>query len=457
MKYVSGGLLYNYNIEELHSLIKTNEIHPRDIVRECINRTKETDPKYHVWSSFDDKDIINQVSDDFLFANTEYDMSGIPVAIKDIFNTKTLPTQMGSPIWKNFMAGNDARVVHSLKEAGAIICGKTVTAEFAVHKLNETLNPHDISLTPGTSSSGSAVSVATGVCSVAIGSQTAGSIVRPASFTGVYGFKPSYGLVPRTGMLKTTDTLDSIGFFTIHYKDLLRVFEAVRVKGKNYPLSNGPLTDIKRQNKNKSKPWRVAFIKTYTWDDAEEYAKNSIEKYINKLANLNDVYVEEIKLPKEFEKIHELHSIIYKKALSYYFSKEYKTFDQMSDKMIDLIEQGLKISPTDYNHAINEQHLFINSMDQIMQKFDVLIALSTAGVAPPREIEEKMDSSLIWNTLQLPTVAVPGFVNDNNIPFGFQVCSRKYNDYLLLRFLDYIYENDMIPKKMNPILKKFFL
>jgi len=98
MKYVSGGLLYNYNIEELHSLIKTNEIHPRDIVRECINRTKETDPKYHVWSSFDDKDIINQVSDDFLFANTEYDMSGIPVAIKDIFNTKTLPTQMGSPI-----------------------------------------------------------------------------------------------------------------------------------------------------------------------------------------------------------------------------------------------------------------------------------------------------------------------------------------------------------------------
>ena len=124
-----------------------------------------------------------------------------------------------------------------------------------------------------------------------------------------------------------------------------------------------------------------------------------------------------MKLPKEFERIHELHSVIYKKALSYYFSKEYKTFDQMSDIMIDLIEQGLKISPTYYNDAINEQLFFINSIDKIMQKYDVLLSLSTAGIAPPREIEEKIDSSLIWNTLQLPTAAVPRFTN-NNLPFG---------------------------------------
>ena len=158
-----------------------------------------------------------------------------------------------------------------------------------------------------------------------------------------------------------------------------------------------------------------------------------------------------MKLPKEFERIHELHSVIYKKALSYYFSKEYKTFDQMSDIMIDLIEQGLKISPTYYNDAINEQLFFINSIDKIMQKYDVLLSLSTAGIAPPREIEEKIDSSLIWNTLQLPTAAVPRFTN-NNLPFGFQVCSRKYNDLLLLNFLDYIYEKEMIPQKMYPML-----
>ncbi len=448
----SKSLFYDYNIEQLHSLIKSKELRYRDLVEECINRTKEVDPKYHVWASFDEDDFLSQVDDNMTLTGRDYDMSGIPVAVKDIFNTITLPTQMGSPLWKGFTAGNDARVVHTLKEAGALIAGKTVTAEFAVHALNETLNPHDISLTPGTSSSGSVVSIAMGVCPVALGTQTAGSIVRPASFTGVYGFKPSFGLVPRTGILKTTDSLDSVGFFTIHYKDILRVFEAVRVRGKNYPISNAALYDAQRQNKDKSRPWRVAFFKTCTWGDAADYAKENMEHYINKLANLNDVEVVEVELPKEFERIHDLHLTIYRKALSYYFSKEYKTFDKMSDKMVDLIEQGVKISPAEYYDAIRDQDALCNSMDEMMKKYDVLISLSTAGVAPPREIEEMPDPALIWNTLQLPVVAVPGFVNENNLPYGFQVCSRKYNDYLLLNFLDYLRENDMIPEKMNPVL-----
>ena len=455
MKGLSGGLFFNHNIAQLHSLINEKKITFQNIVEACIERTRQIDPIYNIWASFDQDDIKSQIPKDITFRNENKKMIGVPVGVKDIFNTNSLPTQMGSSIWKNFTAGNDARVVHDLKEAGAIICGKTVTAEFAVHKLNETLNPHDEKLTPGTSSSGSAVSVATGVCPVALGSQTAGSIVRPASFTGVYGFKPTYGLIPRTGMLKTTDTLDSVGFFTIHYKDLRTVFESIRVRGKNYPMSNGPLSDIKRQNKNSSKPWKVAFIKTYAWDYAEGYAKNSIEEYINKISNIDNIEIKEIELPTEFESIHKLHSVIYKKALSYYFSKEYKTFDKMSDSMISLIEQGLKISPEDYIGAINKQSSLISTMDKIMKNYDTLITLSTAGAAPPRDQEEKIDSSLIWNTLQLPTVAVPGF-DYKGLPYGFQVCSRKYNDYLLLNFLDYINDKELIPEKMNPILEKVF-
>ena len=403
MEKLLGGLFFNYNIAQLHSLI-SEKITFQDIVEECIKRTKQIDPIYNVWASFDEEDIRSQLPKDISFSNENKKMIGVPVGVKDIFNTKNLPTQMGSSIWKNFTAGNDARVVHNLKEAGAIISGKTVTAEFAVHKLNETLNPHDKKLTPGTSSSGSAVSVATGVCPVALGSQTAGSIVRPASFTGVYGFKPSYGLIPRTGMLKTTDTLDTVGFFTIHYKDLRAVFETIRVRGKNYPMSNEPLSDTKRQNKNNSRPWKVAFIKTYAWDFAEEYAKNSIKEYINKISNIENIDIKEIELPIEFEGIHNLHSIIYKKALSYYFSKEYKSFDKMSDSMISLIEQGLKISPKDYISAINQQSNLISTMDQIMKNYDTLITLSTAGAAPPRDQEEKIDHHLfgiLYNCQQL--------------------------------------------------------
>jgi Asp-tRNA(Asn)/Glu-tRNA(Gln) amidotransferase A subunit family amidase len=173
---------------------------------------------------------------------------------------------MGSAIWKDFMPGNDSRCVDSLKKSGAIIGGKTVTAEFAVHSLNETLNPHDIKLTPGTSSSGSAVAVLLGIFPVAIGTQTAGSIIRPASFCGVYGFKPSFGIIPRTGMLKTTDSLDTIGFFVSHQKNMRIVLDAIRVHGSNYPYSFEPFSDKKRQEKGKSERWRVGFVKTHTWE-----------------------------------------------------------------------------------------------------------------------------------------------------------------------------------------------
>ena len=131
---------------------------------------------------------------------------------------------MGSSIWSKHYAGNNARVIDNLICSGAHIIGKTVTAEFAVHSLNETLNPHDITKTPGTSSSGSAVAVQIGNVPFALGSQTAGSIIRPASFCGVWGFKPSFGLIPRTGVLKTTDTLDTVGILSSHGSNLRNVF-----------------------------------------------------------------------------------------------------------------------------------------------------------------------------------------------------------------------------------------
>ena len=130
---------------------------------------------------------------------------------------------MGSTLWQNFTPGNNARVIDKLIHNGSVVIGKTVTAEFAVHELNKTKNPFDKNRTPGTSSSGSAVAVATGMVPFALGTQTAASIIRPASFCGVWGFKPSFGLVPRTGILKTTDSLDTVGFLTTNLYKLSRI------------------------------------------------------------------------------------------------------------------------------------------------------------------------------------------------------------------------------------------
>ena len=447
-----NNLFHDYSIKQLHSLVDQKEIQYLDLIEECIRKTESLGSRFHFWSSFDKKELFKQIDKNKTLSHLQNELLNIPVAVKDIFNTQILPTEMGSPIWKGFIAGNDARIVYNLKNAGAIIAGKTVTAEFAVHALNETVNPHDISLTPGTSSSGSAVSVALGICPLALASQTAGSLVRPASFNGIYGFKPSFGFLPRTGMLKTTDSLDTIGFFAAHYKDLLNVFDAIRVRGRNYPISHQALNDHKRQAKPLLRPWRVAFIKTYTWNEAEDYAQESVVEFVNKLSDLEGVEVDEINLPESFNQIHDIHSVIYNKALSYYFSKEYKSLDKMSDSMVTLIEKGKDLSPEEYYAAMSVQDKLCYEMDVIMENYDVLVSLSTSGIAPLREVQEKRDPALIWNTLHLPVVSVPVFVNEDGLPFGLQVCGRKYNDYLLLSFLDYLYERGVIPERMNPAL-----
>ena len=178
----------------------------------------------------------------------------MPIGVKDIINTADFPTQMGSPLWNGFTPGNDARVVFNMKRAGGLVPGKTVTAEFAVHTLGKTINPWAPERTPGTSSSGSAVAVALGMVPAALGTQTAGSIVRPASFCGVWGMKPSFGLIPRTGMLKTTDSLDTVGFFAGHAADLQRLFDGLRVDGRDYPVSHRAFTDTARQSRAGTKP-----------------------------------------------------------------------------------------------------------------------------------------------------------------------------------------------------------
>lgn len=451
---MNNSLFHKKSVKELHENMKSGELTPTDIACECIEKFKEYDEKYFAFECFDENILLEQAK------NTENrlknnlplkPLDGIPVGVKDIYNTKEFKTQMGSPLWKDFTPGNDARVVHYVKEAGGIIPGKTVTAEFAVHTLNQTLNPFDITKTPGTSSSGSAVAVALGMVPLALGTQTAGSIIRPASFCGVYGCKPSFGLLPRTGMLKTTDSLDTLGFFTSRQEDLRLMFDIVHVKGANFPFSNKALKDSNRQNKGADRPWKIAFVKTYTWDEAHDYTKNELTNYVNKLSQNKDIEIDEIDLPKEMEASHLVHETIYNKTLSYYFKNEYANAELVSPLMQQLIEEGLKTSVESYHKALEEQTDLCHIMDQLLSKYDAIISLSTAGAAPERNVLENRDPSLIWTLTHLPVVNVPAFKSSEGLPYGFQLASRKYNDYLLFNLLDYLKSENLIPEGCNPV------
>lgn len=440
-------LFLDNSIGEIIEKLKKKELSYSDITKIALNNIKELDPKYFAWVVYGNEGLFERQRKQYREFNKKIGLlEGIPIGIKDIFNTIDFPTQMGSPLWKGFTPGNDARAVFNLKQQGAVAVGKTVTAEFAVHTLDKTLNPHDITKTPGTSSSGSAVAISLGMIPAATGTQTAGSIVRPSSFCGIYGCKPSFGTIPRTGTLKTTDSLDTLGFLVMHQKDLRRMFDSMRVWGLNYPISNAALSDAKRQNKHNNRPWKVGVARTHTWSSAPQYAKDALENFADKLSKQKGVEVVDAVLPKSMKHAHTIHETIYNKALSYYFKGEHQKSDFVSPTMNLLIENGKKISVEQYLRAIENQNKMIRDMDSLFKNFDIIISLSTAGEAPPRDVVELRDPALMWTLTHLPVVSAPMFKSPNNLPFGMQVVGRKYNDYLLFSFLDYLRSIKIIPE-----------
>jgi Asp-tRNA(Asn)/Glu-tRNA(Gln) amidotransferase A subunit family amidase len=443
------------SIRDINIKMQSKELDPLDLVEESIARNAKLGSTYKPFRCFDEDVLRRQAEVTRSKLSDEQSLKPlecIPVGVKDIFNSCDYPTEMGSPLWKGFTPGNDARAVYNLKNNGAVVAGKTVTAEFAVHALNETLNPHNIELTPGTSSSGSAVSVALGIVPVSIGTQTAGSIIRPASFCGVYGCKPSFGLIPRTAMLKTTDSLDSVGFFSYFSEDLRSVFDACRVHGPNFPISYKALGDPSRQIKPKSRPWRVAFVRNDCWENTPEYAKTEMNAFVRRLSRFQDIQLLEVQLPTEMEAARDTHKTIYNKSLSYYFSKEYEKKDFISSVMVGLLEDGQKITFQEYHSALAQQSSLINKIDGFMQDYDVMLSLSTSGQAPLRVQEELPDSALMWTLTHLPVVSAPVFQSPDGMPFGLQITARKYNDILLFNFVDFLREANLIPKACNPVL-----
>lgn len=438
-----------HDIATLRQEIAAYRITPADIASHCIAQISRLESDLGAWASFDPEQLMRGATEAALrLARGEplRALEAIPVGVKDIFNTEDLVTEMGSPLWAGFTPGNDARAVFNLKRAGGLVAGKTVTAEFAVHTLGKTINPWAPDRTPGTSSSGSAVAVATGMVPAALGTQTAGSIIRPASFCGVYGMKPSFGLIPRTGMLKTTDSLDSVGFFAGHASDLGILLDALRVHGRNFPISHAALADEARQSAPTGRPWRVALVRPHVWPHSAAHARAAIDAWVRGLDADARFEVTEAALPSILSESHDVHAAIYNRALAYYFQTEFQQADRVSPVMRSLIEAGQSISPRAYADALDRQVEIARAVERLALGFDVIVTLSTAGEAPQRHVPEAPDSALVWTLAQVPSLSAPVFRSPDGLPFGLQVVARRYNDPLLLRFVAEAVERGYLPK-----------
>lgn len=422
-------------IEQIKKVEK-KEITATELLQSHLDQIKREENDIRAWIYLNERAVFSQAAKiDELIKKGEFigSLYGLPVGIKDVFNTIGMPTQMGSSLWKNFQPGNDARVVNKLRQEGAIFPGKTVTAEFSVHAPGPTNNPHRHGYMPGTSSSGSAAAVASFMVPLAFGTQTAGSTLRPASYCGIYGFKPTFGLLPRTGVLKTTDTLDHVGLLARSLEDIVLFFETLRVKGINYPFV---FRKLKKRQKKVPKRWRVAFLKHPKWGEVEDYAKNAIEVFINNLAKKKKFQIKQVYLPILFNSVHEIHERIYDKCLAYYFQKEMKQPMLVSKAFSEMVERGKKITTTQYLEDLKIQEKITSELSSWFSDYDVLLTLTTAGEAMKGlNIVDRPDSCLIWTFCGVPAMSVPVFIGPTRLPFGLQVVAPKYHDYQLIEFV----------------------
>lgn len=422
---------FTLHLYQIIKYIKKNKIRPRILIKSYLKRIKDKNNYFKAISSINEKYIYDQLRS----LDSSLPLSFIPVGIKDIYNTKILPTKMGSPIYNNFYSGNDARVVTNLKREGCIIFCKTVTAEFAVHHPGPTKNTYSSKHICGTSSSGSAAAVASGMLPFALGSQTAASTIRPAAYNGIYGYKPSFGVIPRTGILKTLDTLDHVTYFSRSVSDLKIIFDALRVKGMNYPIVYKTYDKNLKKIFFKKKKIKLGFIDQTNIIPIDNYQSKLIKNFKISLKKKGFKIVN-LKIDNELKNKHDLHQKIYTRALAYYFSEEFKNNKKKLSKVfIKMINEGNKISTSEYRKLLKQQEIFAKKINKLFDKVDFLISSSTFGEIPLINDDEKKDISLIWTLAHLPCVNIP-FLRKNKLPRGLQIVSKKYHDYKLFEFLD---------------------
>ena len=420
---------------EMVQSLKKGEITSEELVKSYIEQIKKKEKDIGAWEFFDQELALAQAKKlDVIHQSGKHgDLHGIPVGIKDIFDTADMPTTDGTEIHKKNLSWNDCTVVSKLKQAGAIIMGKTVTTELAYYSPGKTKNPHDLSRTPGGSSSGSAAAVASYMVPLAIGSQTNGSVIRPASYCGVVGYKPTKGLISRHLVMQISRALDQVGVFANSVEDAALISEQLIGHDKQDPdtsLSPKPKLLAASRQKPPMEPL-FAYIKLPFMDKLD---KDAMEGFNEVKDELKD-QVNEIELPEGFAKIPDWHKIIMESDMAASFSKEYKkSKNKLSDKIIEAIERGMKYTSVEYNNALSQIDVANAYFKQFFHDYDAILTPSATGEAP-KGLESTGNPIFctVWTYCGMPSISLPLLQGGNSMPVGVQLVSSLYDDERLFR------------------------
>ena len=423
------------SVVEMVQSIKKGEITSEELVKSYIEQIKKKEKDVEAWEFFDEEFVLSQAKklDSLHQSGKHGDLHGIPVGIKDIFDTEDMPTTDGTEIHKKNPSLSDCTVVSKLKQAGAIIMGKTVTCELAYYSPGKTKNPHDLSRTPGGSSSGSAAAVASHMVPLAIGSQTNGSVIRPASYCGVIGYKPTKGLISRHLVLQISRALDQVGIFSNSIEDAALISEQIIGHDKQDPdtsLNPRPKLLAASRQKPPMEPL-LAYIKLPFMDKLDEDVMEGFNEVKDELKG----QINEIELPAGFDGIPDWHKIIMESDMARSFSEEYKkSKNKLSDKIVEAIERGMKYSSVEYNEAFSKIEVANAYFKQFFHDYDAILTPSANGEAP-KGLESTGDPifSTIWTYCGMPSISLPLLQGKNGLPVGVQLVSSLYDDERLFR------------------------
>ena len=416
--------------------IAAGEARSEDLVRACLARIEAQEPTIGAWAHLDPDYALDQARrlDEAHGAGLPTGpFHGVPIGVKDIFDTRDLPTENGSVLHAGRQPKEDATVVARLREAGAVILGKTVTTEFAVYSPGKTANPHNPAHTPGGSSSGSAAAVAAGMVPAALGSQTNGSVIRPASFCGVFGYKPSHGLVSRHGVLALSRPLDTVGFFARELEDVALLGDALIGFDAQDPDTEPRAAPALGAVLSQDPPVEPAlvFVGTPVWDRVTADCRDAFAELAEVLGSDMDSF----DLPPLFDEALARHGSIMLADLAKSLAQEYETGkDRLSDRLRAMIEDGQKVLAVDYNRAVEFSQVLNAGLDELFERYDAIVTPAAPGEAP-EGLEATGDPAFctLWTYLGVPAVSLPLLRGSGGLPIGVQLIGPRGDDARLLR------------------------
>ncbi len=427
---------YDLGISEIASQIRKRQLSPVVLIESLFKRIDSLESSLHAWVTVDRRRVLEEArryEREVNSGKVRGPLHGVPIGVKDIYYTAGLKTAAGSKIFADFVPAYDAEAVGRLKEAGAVILGKTATTEFAFLDPAPTRNPWNPEHTPGGSSSGSAAAVAARMCPAALGTQTAGSVLRPAAFCGVVGFKPTYDRISRQGIFPLSWNLDHVGFFTRCVGDATILLAVLADNDPEHPLPKGPVKDSSPSLRGSRRPPHIGLVREFYQQNSEAQVWKNTDEVVRKLKSAG-ARIEDAKMPASFAEVQDtLPTIMRVEAASFHetlWAKHKKTY---GPKLRELIETGLRIPGVDYLRAQKIKRLFRREMDGVFEHFDALLTPATSSPAPAGlSSTGNAWFQVPWTLAGLPAVSLPSGLSKEKLPLGVQLVGAGFADEKLL-------------------------